>query len=83
MCQLAIWSAQSFKRKLSFLVDLGLFQVSFSRPFQTVVAHFGQWPPFVKILEGFPCFQGGSGIYIGTKLLTELSLPFHGFSNFE
>ena len=53
MCLLAIWSAQSFKRKLSFLVDLGLFQLSLSTHFHMIVAHFGQWPSFVEVLEGF------------------------------
>ena len=37
MCLLAIWSAQIFKRKLSFLVGLGLFHL-LSPPLQTVVA---------------------------------------------
>ena len=38
MCPLAIWSAQDFKRKLSFSVGLGLFHLPFHLLYNAVVA---------------------------------------------
>ena len=68
----AIWSAQSFKRKLSFSVDLGLFQLSLSTHFHMIVAFL----PVAVIRgspRGFPALLGWKRHLNRTNILERTS----------
>ena len=76
MCLLAIWSAQSFKRKLSFSVDLGLFQLSLSTHFHMIVAFLP-----VAVIRGSP--RGFPALLGWKRHLNRTNILDRTFSSFS
>ena len=82
MCPFAIWSAQDFKRKLSFSVGLGLFHLPFLLLYNAVVA----LRPVAAVRgssKKFPAFSEWKRYLSRTTSSRTPYLPFHGVQPFR